>query len=246
MIAARDTDLARRIAGARASRRRLHASDRPVALDAGYAIQEQLAAGRRLNGFKLGMVSAAKQQQMGIDAPLYGRVFADMLHDAPLSLDRFMQPRLEPEVVAVVGESVPAGADPERAIAAVASFRLGVDVLDTVWDGYRFSPGEVVADNVAGGGFLLGPPLDDLPPTGALRLSIDGHVVAEGEIEDLGDPGRRLSWLAAHTGGLRRGHYVFMGSPAASEPARPGELRLDGPGGEPLVAQLTSDPAQRH
>lgn len=93
-----------------------------------------------------------------------------------------------------------------------------------------------MADNTSGGGFLLGEyPLRG-PVTGQLRLSIDGELLTEGPVESLGDMGERLSWLSGEVGGLQAGHVIFLGSPAAAIPARPGTLELRGPQESVLTA----------
>jgi len=48
--------------------------------------------------------------------------------------------------------------------------------------------------------------------------------------------GERLSWLAEQVGGLKAGYVIFLGSPAAALPARPGMLQLRGPQGSLLIA----------
>jgi 2-oxo-3-hexenedioate decarboxylase len=42
-------------------------------------VAAKLEAGHRLVGYKLGLTSRNKQQAMGVDAPLYGRVTSGML-----------------------------------------------------------------------------------------------------------------------------------------------------------------------
>src|SRR3712207_981714 len=89
--------------------------------------------------------------------------------------------------------SVPSGASPTKAGAAVGEAFLGVDFLGSVWEGYRFSVSEVVADNASGGGFLLGDQALNGPLSGVLRMYLDGELVSEGSLQALGDVGERLS-----------------------------------------------------
>lgn len=224
-----EQELADRIRQARASRTPIPSQGTELSLEAAYRIQEVLGAGRVLRGFKLGLLSEAKQRQMGIREPIYGRVYADMILDGSVPVQRFLQPRVEPELAVVLSADVPAGTVPSRARASFAGFFLAVDVLDSVWRDYRFTAPEVVADNASGGAFALGSaliPETDLPLQ--LRLFINGILRSEGPTEALGDLGRRVAWLADQVGGLRAGQVVFLGSPAMAVPAEPGVVEVCG------------------
>ena len=56
-------------------------------------VQSKLDAGETFVGWKLGLTSRNKQQAMGLEAPLYGRVTSGMIypHGEPVHLDRLMQ-----------------------------------------------------------------------------------------------------------------------------------------------------------
>lgn len=125
-----------------------------MGLEEAYRIQEALFPGP-LKGFKLGLVSEAKQRQMGIAEPIFGRVHPGMLVER-VDLARFLQPRVEPEVALILRKDLPPGASLDRAHQAIGGFFLAMDILDSVWEGYRFSLPEVVVDNTSGGAFLLG------------------------------------------------------------------------------------------
>lgn len=222
-------DLADRIRAARAARTPIPSGGTDLPLEAAYRVQEVLGAGRVLRGFKLGLLSEAKQRQMGIREPIYGRVYADMIADGSLPLQRFVQPRVEPELAVLLRGDVPPGTVPSRARASFAGFFLALDVLDSVWQDYRFTAPEVVADNASGGAFALGPvmlPESHLPLQ--LRLFVNGALRSEGPTEALGDLGVRVAWLADQVGGLRAGQVVFLGSPASAVPAEPGVVEVWG------------------
>lgn len=207
-----------------------------VDIEGAYRIQALLGEARELRGYKLGVTSPAKQAQMGIKSPTYGRVYAEMLLNSPVHVSRFIQPRMEPELVVVMRDDLPAQVSPEVARLAVGGIFLGVDFLDSIWEGYRFSIVDVVADNTSGGGFLLGEQRLQEPVTGQLSLYVNGELLTEGPAESLGDMGERLSWLSGEVGGLRTGQVIFLGSPAAAVPARPGKLELHGPQDSVLTA----------
>ncbi len=231
------------VRGARASRRAIvsRGGARGVDLAAAYAIQATLGEGVPVKGYKLGLLSPAKQAQMGIDSPIYGRIYPTMMLESPVRLARFIQPRIEPEVAAVLRAPVMPDATPGAAAAAIGGWFLGVDLLDSVWEGYRFSAAEVVADNSSGGGFLIGGRLIDQQPGGVLRLYLNGTLRAEGDLRALGDLHERLCWLATMVGGLSAGQVVFFGSPAAATPVEPGVLEVIGSGADCLIARLEAE-----
>lgn len=230
--------LLERIRQARTERRVVQKEGAAVDLESAYEIQTALGEGRELKGYKLGLISPAKQEQMGLDSPTYGRVYPEMLLESPVSIGQFIQPRLEPELAAMLGDDVQPGATPGAASLAVGGTFLAVDFLDSVWEGYDFSITDVVADNSSGGGFLLGERLLDVAFEGKLSLYLDGELLTEGPLEDVGDLGERLAWLAGEVGGLRAGQVIFLGSPAAALEARPGTLEVRGPENSVLVARL--------
>lgn len=209
-----------------------------VDLEGAYRIQAALGENRELKGYKFGLISPAKQAQMGISSPIYGRVYTEMLLESPVHLSQFIQPRIEPELAVVLRDDLSAQASPEAGRLAVAGVFLGVDFLDSIWEGYHFSIAEVVADNASGGGFLLGEQQLSEPFTGRLSLYLNGALLTEGPVEALGDIGERLSWLSGKVGGLRAGYVIFLGSPAAALTAKPGLLELHGPQNSVLVATV--------
>src|SRR5260370_39299459 len=118
-----------------------------------------------------------------------------MLLNRPVHLNQFIQPRIEPELAVVMRDDLPAHVSPEAARLAVGGIYLGVDFLDSIWEGYRFSIAEVVADNASGGGFLLGKHQLREPIAGRLSLYLNGELLTEGPVEALGDTGVSLCWL---------------------------------------------------
>jgi len=62
---------------------------------------------------------------MGISAPIYGRIYADMFLESPVRLSRFLQPRVEPELAVVLRDDLPGQVGPEVALSAVGGVFLG-------------------------------------------------------------------------------------------------------------------------
>ncbi|HLA44525.1 MAG TPA: fumarylacetoacetate hydrolase family protein, partial [Aggregatilineales bacterium] len=165
-------------------------------------------------------------------------IYADMLHRGTISLSDFIQPRFEPEIAVVLRDAITAKDSAGRIAQAVGGYFLGIDILDSVWENYKFTAPEVVADNTSGGGFLLGEHMQPAMPGGTLRLYLNGELQVEGHLSALGSPIQSLQWLARTRGGLDAGMIIFFGSPAASIPAKKGVLEVADSAGNILTANV--------
>src|SRR5436305_6244879 len=112
-----------------------------VDLEGAYRIQATLGENRALKGYKFGLISPAKQAQMGISAPIYGRIYPEMLLESPVHLSQFIQPRLEPELAVVLRDDLPAHVSAEAARLVIDGVVVGVDFLDGIWEGYGVNIG---------------------------------------------------------------------------------------------------------
>ena len=121
-------------------------------------VQSKLDAGERLVGYKLGLTSRNKQQAMGVDAPLYGRVTSGMIcgYGEPVRLDRFIHPRVESEIAFLLARDIEPPATVISVLAATDVVFGAVDVLDSRYEGFKFTLTDVVADNASAGGVYLG------------------------------------------------------------------------------------------
>ena len=185
-----------------------------VGIDGAYRVQAGLGEGREVVGYKLGLIKAEEQSQMGVDSPIYGRVYEGMILESPVRLSLFLQPKFEPELAVVLGEALPPGTSPGAAHAAIGGIYLGIDFLSNVWEDGTPIVADVVANNVAGGGFLLGERLLGEPLEGDLRLYHNGQLITEGPVGGIGNVGERLVWLSEAAGGLEAGQVIFLGTPA--------------------------------
>ncbi|MGC8801423.1 2-keto-4-pentenoate hydratase [Chloroflexus sp.] len=241
-LASTELALANAIADARSARRPIASRNRDWGVDlaGAYRIQRTRLPDPTCIGYKLGLISPAKQRQMGIDRPIYGRIGRSMIRERVVPLNEYIQPRLEPELAVVLDRALPATAEPGMAARAIGGIFLGVDILDSVWSDYRFSAVEVIADNASGGGFLLGERLHEQMPDGELRLYLNGELRTAGPVAALGNLNQQLCWLAQAVGGLAAGQIIFLGSPAPAIPAMPGVLEVT-IGEDILQAQLVGE-----
>ena len=71
-------------------------------------VEQRRAKGATVKGHKIGLTAAAMQRSLGVTEPDYGHLFDDMFYDefTPISVDRLLQPRIEPEIAFVLGKHV--------------------------------------------------------------------------------------------------------------------------------------------
>lgn len=208
-------------------------------LETGYRIQDlnlqaRLDRGETLVGVKLGLTSKAKQQRMGVHFPFVAWLTDAMLLAAsdPVPQSRLIHPRVEPEIVFLMGERLTGpGVGCARAMAAVQTVWGGVEVIDSRYRDFRFTAGDVVADNASSAAFVTGPVgrrPDELDLSlEAVLVEVDGEVVdsATGAAVQ-GHPGEALA-LAANLldrrgQGIEPGWIVLTGGLTDAVPAPPG------------------------
>jgi 2-oxo-3-hexenedioate decarboxylase len=191
-------------------------------LDIGYQIQDlnlrtRLERGEKLVGVKLGLTSRAKQQRMGVDFPFVAWLTDAMILPAgdPVPQSRLIHPRAEPEIVFVMGDRVEGpGVTCAQAMSAVSSVWAGVEIIDSRYKDFRFTAGDVAADNASSGAFVTGPV--GIEPSRldlsleAVLVEVDGVVVdsATGAAVQ-GHPGEALALAANDL--ARRGHAIEPG-----------------------------------
>jgi 2-oxo-3-hexenedioate decarboxylase len=198
-----------------------------LTLDEAYALQDELiarkvAAGQRIVGAKLGLTSHAKQAAMGVHEPVYGWLTDAMAlgTEEPLRNGKLIHPRVEPEIVFVLGEDLAGpGAGVPDVLAATAAVCCGLEVIDSRYRDFRFTLPDVVADNTSAARFVLGgspvAPDFDLSLVGCV-LESDGRPVATATgAAALGHPAAAVALLANALGSrgrrLERGWIVLSG-----------------------------------
>lgn len=206
----------------------------PIDLATAYAaqrafVQSKLDAGERLVGYKLGLTSRNKQQAMGVDSPLYGRVTSSMLstYGEPIRFDRFIHPRVESEIAFLLKDDIQAPATITSVLAATDLVYGAVDVLDSRYQDFKFTLTDVVADNASAGAFFLGPIARrpeglDLHLLGCV-VRVDGEVtMTAAGAAVMGHPAASVAWLAnqlaAEGETLKAGQLVFSGGVTAPVP----------------------------
>jgi 2-keto-4-pentenoate hydratase len=236
--------LAARLQDAEASRRSID----PIAgeigngrIDVAYAVQTEVTrrgieSGRRLVGRKIGLTSKAVQQQLGVDQPDYGALFADMeiVTGGQIEVAQLIQPRVEAEIALVLdsdlfSEDVTLGELMRSTAYAVPA----LEVVDSRIRDWKITILETVADNGSSARYVLGASprrLTDLDlESCGMTMTKNGTIASVGSgAACLGHPLRAALWLArtmAKAGQpLRCGDVVLTGALGPVSPVSAGEF----------------------
>ena len=234
-------------------------------LDAATRTQDAIAALRRARGerpvgWKIGFTNRSIWPLYGVHQPIWGPVWDTTLRlldgtDDALSLERLAEPRLEPEIVIGLKASPPPDADARDAASSAALLACvdwvahGVEIVDSIWPGWRLDAPRAIAAQALHAGLRVGPrvPLAALgaDPAGtlaALRLRLwrDDACIAEGTGTNVLDGpvralGHLVAGLAARGERIAAGAVVTTGTLTDAQPLAAGQRWRTTIDGAPLA-----------
>jgi 2-keto-4-pentenoate hydratase len=213
---------------------------KPDDLTTAYAVQtawitDQLAAGDRVIGRKIGLTSPAVQKQMGVDRPDFGTLLKSM--DCPagelVDITRLLQPKIEAEVAFILARDLDgASISPDDVLAATEAVVPALEIVDSRIAGWDITLVDTVADNASSGLFTLGnarrnPGGLDLAQA-EMRLWRGDEEVSHGNgAACLGHPAAAVAWLAStardYGQPLRKGEIILSGALGPMVPVGPGD-----------------------
>lgn len=216
-------------------------ADPSLGMADGYAVQQELLAllladGDRVVGHKVGLTSKPMQRMIGVDTPDYGPVLASTVYrdGDEIPLGRFIQPKIEAEIVFVLGHRLAGpGVSAIDAARAVAGIAAAMEIVDSRIVDWRIKLADTVADLASNGAVATSSllvPLDGLDPRLiGMQLTRNGELVDTGAgAAALGDPLIVVAWLANVLGengvALQPGHLVMTGALHAAVPMTPGDV----------------------
>ena len=128
-------------------------------VDAGYAVQEVVNAGRvrdgdAVVGRKIGLTSRAVQEQLGVDRPDFGFLFEAMAYDDgdTIPVERVMQPRVEAEIAFVLAEDLAEGPLVAAQVRSATDYVCAaLEVCGSRIRNCDITFGDTVADNASSG-----------------------------------------------------------------------------------------------
>lgn len=210
-----------------------------MTLEDAYAIQTltgnlRLADGGRIVGYKIGLTSEAVQQQLGVNEPDFGLVFADMevRKDQPVPLQRLIAPKAEGEIGFVFRHELN---NPDITLtelkSAIDYFFPVVEIVDSAIADWKITLRDTVADNASSGMYVPGDTFHD--PRGVDFAALNIRILGEGvDISGrgaacLGNPLYATLWLVRKMISLGRpvqaGQLVLSGAMAPMVTLQPGQ-----------------------
>lgn len=195
-------------------------------------LQRRWARGEQRVGYKMGLTSRAKMLQVGVSEVIWGRLTSAMRQEegGTLSRERFVHPRVEPEIAYIIGKPLAGEVSAAEAMQAVEAVAPALEIIDSRYQNFKFTLSDVIADNSSSSGFYVGPWASkntDVSNLGIL-MEVNGRAVQIGSSAAiLGNPVRSLVAAARLVGrageSLMPGDIVLAGGATAAHALSVGE-----------------------
>lgn len=167
---------------------------------------------------KLGLTSKAKMEQMGVEAPIYGYLFENMVVTGNrVKVSDHIHPKVEPDIGIVLKNDLQGpGVTKEDVMANIDYVFSCAEIIDSRFQNFDFDLPSVIADNTSASGAVFSSEkhaIKDLDlVTEKVTLKINGEVKAEGDGSAvLGHPAEPIAFLANLLG--EKGEKVKAGEP---------------------------------
>ncbi len=179
--------------------------------------------GGRISGKKIGLTSLAVQQQLGVDQPDYGVLFAGMeyLSGATLPAARLIQPKAEGEIAFVVGRDLKQEHLTWSAFLHGLEYALpAIEIVDSAITDWKITLVDTVADNASCGMYVLG-----LEPR---RIGDVALADASMDLRKNGATGALGSGTACLGNPLLAAYWLARTMAAAGQPLLAGDVVMSG------------------
>jgi 2-oxo-3-hexenedioate decarboxylase len=203
------------------------------------------ARGEQVVGRKIGFTNRTIWDEYGVHHPIDGPMYdTTVTHtDGPVagvSLARFVEPRIEPEIVLGLSAAPDAGMDEPALMGCIGWIAHGFEIVQSLYPGWSFGGADCVAAFGLHGALICGPQHPVAPGERAetlasltrfgITLSRNGSVADYGKAENvLGGPVSALRHLAAAVAAdpeaepLKAGDIITTGTVTRAFPVAAGE-----------------------
>jgi 2-keto-4-pentenoate hydratase len=198
-------------------------------------IRRVCALGHVISGKKIGLTSPGIQQQLGVNEPDYGHLFAAMdCPDGKINTGALLQPKIEGEIAFILKADLAGGAVTREDVRKATDYVCAAfEIVDSRVADWKIKLVDTVADNASSGRYVLSPVRRALTevdlPAVTMKLYKNNALVGEGNgAAVLGDPCLAVAWLANRLWGygvtLKAGEIVLSGAFSAAPAAAKGDL----------------------
>ena len=195
----------------------------------------KLSRGIKQVGFKMGLTSKAKMDQMGVNRPGFGYLFDYFAipDGGEINTAELIHPKVEPEIAVVLKTALKGpGCTIADVFAAIDFVLPAMEVIDSRYENFRFDLVSVIADNSSSSRFVTGgqsATVDEIDmKTMGVVMEINGEVVALGAgAAVIGHPANAVAMLAnslAEKGEeVPAGSFIMTGALTAAHAVSPGD-----------------------
>ena len=195
----------------------------------------KLSRGIKQVGFKMGLTSKAKMDQMGVNRPGFGYLFDYFAipDGGEIKTAELIHPKVEPEIAVVLKTALKGpGCTIADVFAAIDFVLPAMEVIDSRYENFRFDLVSVIADNSSSSRFVTGgqsATVDEIDmKTMGVVMEINGEVVALGAgAAVIGHPANAVAMLAnslAEKGEeVPAGSFIMTGALTAAHAVSPGD-----------------------
>ena len=220
-------------------------------VDAAYAVLAAIGRRRRAAGWepvgrKIGFTNRTIWPRYGVDRPMWAPTWRQTVHHAVdgrarIPVARYVQPRIEPEVVFGVAGPMPVTDDPDAILQAVAWVAAGFEIVQSHFPDWKFKVPDCTASFGLHAALVVGTPvrvteanrsaLVRMLPAFELTLHKNGQVIERGVGANvLGSPALAMAHLARllatqpDAPPLVAGEIVTTGTITDAWPVAPGDV----------------------
>lgn len=186
-------------------------------------------------GHKLGLVSEAKQEQLGIQEPIFGYISEENVLDGePIPSSEMINPRLEAEIGFILREDIEPPVTTTDVLSATQAVVPVVELIESRFKGWSIPTAQdVIADNTSTAKLAIGETFRDIRDIDLVHegvtVSVNGELEATGVGADImGHPARSVAWLGNRLADLDErlvaGELVMSGGISAAIDTEPGDV----------------------